>query len=65
MEITVKELIKQLSLSDPELSVYFGGLDFYRVKDRGGVVQIEFNQSVYKEDDGRVVVLNHDIEPKQ
>jgi hypothetical protein len=65
MEITVKELIRELSLSDPELPVYFCGLDFYRVKDRGGMVQIEFNQTVYKEDDGRVIVVNYDIEPPE
>lgn len=46
MEITVKDLIDQLALSDPDLPVFFGGLDFYRVKDRGGCVRIEFNQSV-------------------
>lgn len=59
MKITVKELIEQLKKEDPDLEVYFCGLDFYRLKDRGGYLQIEFNQSVYKEDDGSVVVVNH------
>jgi hypothetical protein len=62
MGITVGDLIKQLSPCDADLPVYFGGLDFYRVKDRGGLIQIEFNQTVYKDDTGRVIVQNHDIE---
>ena len=59
MEITVGELIEQLKLYDPELPVDFGGLDFYRLKNRGGALQIEFSQTVYKDDDGKVIVENH------
>ncbi len=59
MKITVKELIEQLKKEDPDLEVYFGGLDFYRLKNREGCLQIEFNQTVYKDDDGSVVVKNH------
>lgn len=59
MNITVKELIEQLQKEDPELPIFFGGLDFYRLKDRGGFLQIEFNQSVYLDEDGLVVVKNH------
>jgi hypothetical protein len=33
MNITVGELIEQLQKEDPNLEVYFGGLDFYRLKD--------------------------------
>jgi len=59
MKITVKELIEQLQKEDPDLEIYFGGLDFYRLKDRGGFLQIEFNQSVYKDEDGFVCIENH------
>ncbi|MFW0714432.1 hypothetical protein [Pedobacter sp. N23S346] len=59
MKITVGELIEQLKKEDQELEVSFGGLDFYRLKDRGGCLQFEFNQFVYKDDDGLVVVKNH------
>ncbi len=59
MTITVGELIEQLLLEDKELTVYFGGLDFYRLKDRGGVLQIEFNQTVYKDENGKVIIENH------
>jgi hypothetical protein len=59
MKITVKELIEDLSKQDPNLEVYFGGLDFYRLKDRGGVLQVEFNQSVYKDENGKIVVEDH------
>jgi len=61
MEITVRELREQLALFDPDLPIYFGGLDFYRLKDRGGMLQIEFNQNVYK-DNGRVIVENYTTE---
>jgi len=36
-----------------------GGLDFYRLKDREAHVQVEFNQTVYKNQQGKVVVENH------
>ena len=64
MRITVKELIERLKVEDQDLEVYFGGLEFYRLKDRGGVLQVEFNQSVYPDEQGFVVVENH-LEPKQ
>lgn len=60
MAITVKELIEMLQKEEPTREVYFGGLEFYRLKDRGAVVQFEFNQTVYKGDDGRVIVENHE-----
>ena len=46
MKITVAHLIKELELSNPEDEISFGSGDFsfYRVKDRGGEVQIEFNE---------------------
>jgi hypothetical protein len=60
MEITVGELIDMLKNHRRDAVLYFGGLDFYRVKQRGEMlVQIEFNQLVYKDrDTGRVVVEN-------
>ncbi len=42
---------------DKEL--FFGGLEFYRLKDRGDdIVQVEFRQTVYLNDQGKVVVEN-------
>ncbi|MUU79813.1 hypothetical protein [Winogradskyella endarachnes] len=59
MKITVKDLIERLQKEDETLSVYFGGLDFYRVRQVGEHVHIEFNQTVYQDDSGLVVVENH------
>ena len=59
MKITVKELIEKLKKEDQELEIDFGGLEFYRLKDRGGFLQVEFNQSVYVNESGNVVVENH------
>lgn len=64
--ITVGDLLTQLRGCDPNAQLYFGGLDFYRVKPRGAnIIQIEFNQSVYLDEVGLVVVENHypDDEP--
>ena len=47
-KITVAELIKQLELYNPKDEICFGPdkhFSFYRTKDRGGVVQIEFNEA--------------------
>lgn len=60
MGITVGKLIELLEKEDKDLEVNFGGLDFYRLKDRGGCLRIEFNQSVYLNQEGRVVVENHE-----
>lgn len=59
MKITVKELIERLKVEDQDLEVYFGGLEFYRLKDCGGVLQVEFNQSVYPDEQGFVIVEDH------
>ncbi|MBW4362819.1 hypothetical protein [Flavobacterium taihuense] len=64
MRVTVKLLIEMLEVEDPNLEVYFGGLELYRLKDRGGVLQFEFSQSVYPDEEGFVVVENH-LERKQ
>jgi hypothetical protein len=61
MEITVgyfKELIKDWP---DDLELDFGGLEFYRLKQRSEKrLQVEFNQSVYKDKEtGNVMVDNH------
>jgi len=43
------------------MEISFSGLDFYRVKQRSdNLLQIEFNQQVYLDDQGAVVVENLD-----
>ena len=59
MEITVKDLREQLLNYDGDLPLDFGGLEFYRLKNKGGFVHVEFNQTVYKNDEGKVIVENH------
>lgn len=57
--ITVGMLIDELSKYDKNMQVDFSNLDFNRVKQRSPtLVQIEFNQMVYRDDKGRVVVDN-------
>ncbi len=57
--ITVGMLIDELSKYDKSMQVDFSTLDFNRVKQRSPtLVQIEFNQMVYRDDEGRVVVDN-------
>lgn len=58
MKITVREMIEQLKCEDPDKELFFGGLEFYRLKDRGDCVQVEFGQTVFLED-GKVIVQNH------
>jgi hypothetical protein len=60
-ELTVKDLIDHLSIFDRDAIVVFGGsedgLIFYRTKRRGAkLIQIEFEQQVYRDDSGRLVV---------
>lgn len=57
--ITVGDLINALKNQDPNAELYFGGLDYYRVKYRGpNTVQIEFNQPVYLDENDHVVIEN-------
>ena len=67
MEISVGELIAQLSVFNRDAQVVFGGgphaHQFYRLKHRGqdpttskDTVQLEFNQSVYRDSAGCLVV---------
>ncbi len=59
--ITVGELRAALDGLPDDWTVDFSGLTFYRVKQRAPEhVQIEFNQSVYLDEQGQVVVENHD-----
>ncbi len=60
--ITVGELREHLKVFPDDWEVTFGGLEFYRTKQRGDkLVQIEFNQTVYRNAKGKVVVENHDL----
>lgn len=57
--ITVGELREQLSQWKDEDRISFSGLTFYRIKGRGeSLAQVEFNQPVYLDERGRVVVQN-------
>lgn len=57
--ITVGMLRQQLALYPDNYELDFSGLDFYRLKQRGPeLIQVEFNQQVYREKSGRVVVEN-------
>jgi hypothetical protein len=59
MEITVGDLIRMLQDYPEDASLSFGGLVFYRLKQRGDkLVQVEFNQPVYTTKAGEVVVEN-------
>ncbi|HIF9450626.1 MULTISPECIES: hypothetical protein [Photobacterium] len=62
MKLNVGELKKMLELYSDDTEIYFSGLDFYRLKNRGDkLVQVEFNQLVYKQKDtGKVIVENFD-----
>lgn len=55
-------LRKYLEIYSDDYEVSFGGLEFYRPKevDRvNKVINIEFNQTVYQDEQGNVVVQNH------
>lgn len=56
--ITVGDLKRILSIHSDHEELYFSGLDFYRLKNRGGCIQVEFNQLVYRDSEGCVVVEN-------
>lgn len=55
--IELGQLLDQLAGLPRSTRVSFGGLRFYRVKHRGDdLVQIEFNEQVFLDEQGRVVV---------
>lgn len=57
--ITVGELIDHLQIFPRDFNIDFCGLEFYRLKQRGlKSVQMEFNQPVYLDEKGSVVVEN-------
>lgn len=58
--ITLGTLRKHLELFPDDFAVSFSGLQFYRTKLRGAnLVQIEFDEIVYLDTDGKVIVINH------
>ena len=60
--MTVGELVKQLQHHSNDTKIVFGceSLTFYRLKLRGEkFLQLEFNQTVYDDEDGKVFVENH------
>jgi hypothetical protein len=59
--ITVGELKQHLAIYKDHYEISFGGLEFNRVKQRGDtLIQIEFIQQVYLNQEGKVVVENLD-----
>jgi hypothetical protein len=55
--ITVEQLVSQLRNFPQQAEVSFSGLAFYRLKQRGpDLVQVEFNEVVYRRDDGTMCV---------
>lgn len=59
--ISVDDFMEELKLfADQGYQLSFSGLEYYRLKHRGDkLVQMEFNESVYLDDQGDVVVENH------
>jgi hypothetical protein len=60
--MTVGELKRALEGAHDDDKVFFGcfSLQFYRTKYRGdNLLQIEFNQSVYDDETGKVYIDNH------
>ena len=59
--ISIGELKDQLAVYPDHYTIDFSGLDFYRLKQRNEThVQMEFNQQVYLNSEGLVVVDNLD-----
>lgn len=59
--ITLGRLREELSQWPDDTEISFSGLTWYRPKQRGeNLVQIEFNELVYLDEEGRVVVQNPD-----
>lgn len=58
--ITIGELKELLASYPDNFTIDFGGLEFYRLKQRADThVQMEFSQSVYLDEARNVVVENH------
>ena len=60
MTLTVRDLKEMIKDLDDDVELYFGGLDFYRLKMRDKkLLQVEFSQSVYKDPStGKVIIVN-------
>jgi hypothetical protein len=59
--ITVGDFKDMLNAYDDDMWLDFSMLDFCRLKQRAdNLVQVEFNQSVYRDNEGNVVVDNHE-----
>jgi len=59
--ITLGRLREELSQWPDDTEISFSGLTWYQPKQRGeNLVQIEFNELVYLDEEGRVVVQNPD-----
>ncbi|AYR26965.1 hypothetical protein RC54_10555 [Herbaspirillum rubrisubalbicans] len=57
--LTIGAFKRLLAGFDDNDHLDFSGLDFYRLKTRGpNLVQVEFNQQVYRNAEGDVVVEN-------
>jgi hypothetical protein len=57
--MTVGDLKRHLSVFSDDYRIDFSGLDFYRLKRRGDLlVQVEFNQQVYRDKRGLVIIEN-------
>lgn len=55
--ITVGQMKRELELFDDDMELGFCGLDFYRLKKRGeDLVQVEFDQQVTIDNEGRVII---------
>ncbi len=55
--VTVGDLKRQLDSYPESAELHMGGLQFYRLKRRGDdLVQLEFGQQVYRDQDGEIVV---------
>ncbi len=58
--IDLGTLLQQLDGFPRDTRVSFSGLDFYRVKRRGpSMIQIEFNQAIYRTDEDLLVLEDH------
>ena len=60
-QITVGSLIQELETCPAHKPVIFGceELEFFRLKDAGDCVVIEFAQGVYRDSSGQLVVVEH------
>ncbi|MCX6168323.1 MAG: hypothetical protein NTX65_03220 [Ignavibacteriales bacterium] len=54
--ITVGGLITQLQSYPADVKIYFSGLDYSRMKQRGEFVQMEFGQQVYLNKRRKIVI---------